>query len=80
MEYFPAARGSLGIAFLAGYATGLIEDFAAIKHSWLVHPEITTPDADAVEIYRDYWKVYNEFEQRMAVPFAQLARIALRGS
>jgi xylulokinase len=75
MEYFPSARGSLGIAFLAGYAAGLIADFGAIKHSWLIHPEVTTPDADAVSLYRDYWQVYTEFEQRMAAPFAQLARI-----
>jgi xylulokinase len=59
VEYHPAASGALGIAFLAGYATGHIADFAAIRSAWLAHPEITQPDPAAVAVYRRLQTVYD---------------------
>jgi xylulokinase len=76
LEYYPAASGSLGIAFLAGYAAGLVADFGAIKVSWLRNPLITRPDPSAVGIYDDYFRLYCEFEQHMTIPFAHLAQVA----
>ncbi|MDZ4159663.1 MAG: FGGY family carbohydrate kinase [Anaerolineaceae bacterium] len=76
MEYYPASSGSLGIAFLAGYAAGLIADFGDIKHTWLRNPQITQPDQTAAATYDLYFKIYCEFEQQMTTPFAHLAQVA----
>jgi xylulokinase len=75
LEYYPAASGALGIAFLAGYAAGLISNFREIKQGWLKDPQITSPDPDAVAAYDRYYDVYCDFEQHMTAPFAHLARV-----
>lgn len=73
IEYYPAASGSLGIAFLAGYAAGLIQDFENIKRSWLRDPEITLPDPESVPVYDRYFDIYCSFEQQMSASFMELA-------
>jgi xylulokinase len=74
LEYYPAASGALGIAFLAGYAAGLISDFDAVKRVWLSDPDITTPVASSVGAYDSFYDLYCEFERQMTVPFEHLAR------
>ncbi|MCX6032547.1 MAG: hypothetical protein NT169_25045 [Chloroflexi bacterium] len=44
IEHHAQASGSLGIAFLAAYATGQVSNFDAIRDAWLVDPEISIPD------------------------------------
>jgi xylulokinase len=78
LAYYPASSGSLGIAFLAGYAAGLIAYFGDIKHSWLRDPQVTRPDETAARTYDQYFKLYCEFEQQMTSPFAHLAQVAQR--
>jgi xylulokinase len=70
LEYHPQSAGSLGIAFLAGYATGLLPDFAAIKAGWLAHPEVVHPDPTAARIYRRNYTTYLALEQALAPVFA----------
>jgi len=74
MEYYAAASGALGIAFLAGYAAGLISEFAEIKQSWLNSPQITRPEGRATAAYDRYFGIYCEFEQHMTEPFAHLSQ------
>ncbi len=73
IEYYPASSGSLGIAFLAGYAVGLIQDFEDIKKSWLRDPQITVPDPGSVPVYDRYFDIYCRFEQQLSPSFMQLA-------
>jgi len=79
MEYYPGSSGALGIAFLAGYAAGLISDFGDIKHVWLRDPKITLP-GPSVAIYDRYYEIYCEFEENMAIPFKHLAQAALKSN
>lgn len=76
VEYYPSASGALGIAFLAGYAAGLIQDFNDIKRHWLQGAEITIPDPLLTPAYDRYFEVYCDFDRQMAAPFAQLAQLA----
>jgi sugar (pentulose or hexulose) kinase len=78
LEYSPGASGALGIAFIAGYAVGLIEEFTEIKESWLQGQELTTPDPTASALYRRLFPIYVEFEEALAAPFAHLAERAER--
>jgi xylulokinase len=76
MEYYPSASGALGIAFLAGYAAGLIKDFQDIKTKWLQNAEITVPDSRVTPVYDRYFEVYCDFDRQMTEPFAKLAQTA----
>lgn len=78
LEYYAAASGALGIAFLAGYAAGLIPNFGDIQQVWLKDPQITSPDPAAVAAYDRYYEVYCDFEQHMIAPFAHLAQVVAR--
>jgi len=78
LEYYPAASGALGIAFLSGYAAGLITDFADIKAIWLKDPQITSPDPQAVAVYDRCYELYCDFEQHMTLSFAHLARLTAK--
>jgi xylulokinase len=73
VEYHPAGGGALGIAFLAGYAVGLLEDFDLIWNRWLCEPEILQPDLGAHATYNHAYASYCEFDQVLAEPFAHLA-------
>jgi xylulokinase len=70
LEYHPQAAGSLGIAFLAGYAAGLLPDFAALKDQWLVDNEIVAPNAEAATVYRRAYATYLALEEALAPVFA----------
>jgi xylulokinase len=65
LDYHPDAAGALGSAFLAGYATGLLSDFGAIKHGWLAHPQIVLPDARAASVYRQGYATYLRLEEAL---------------
>jgi xylulokinase len=72
LEYHPQSSGAVGIAFLAGYATGNISDLRAIKTAWLVDPIIVQPRPEAVEIYRQLYPVYCHLDRTLGPAFAML--------
>ncbi len=67
--FHPKSSGALGIAFLAGYATGLKKDFAAINQKWLQDPVVTEPDPEIVELYDHLFKYYCKFDEALEEPF-----------
>lgn len=75
LAYHPRSSGALGIAFMAGYATGLVNEFKQIKSRWLYGAEITQPDPVAHAEYDRLFRIYCEFDQALAKPFADLDAI-----
>lgn len=75
IEYHPQSEGALGVAFLAGYAVNLIDDFGLIRNEWLRHGERLAPNPRVSEIYRKLFPVYCEFDEAVAAPFAHLAEV-----
>jgi xylulokinase len=73
VEYHPSGGGALGIAFLAGYAVGLLKDPNLIRTKWLRQPEVLHPDPQARARYDRAYASYCEFDQALAAPFAHLA-------
>ncbi len=73
--YHPGSSGALGIAFMAGYATGLVDDFKRINTRWLHGAELTQPDRAACADYERLFHIYCEFDQALAKPFAELAAV-----
>lgn len=76
LAYHPRSSGALGIAFLAGYSTGVVDDFKQMKTGWLRGPEITQPDPAAHAEYDRLFPIYCEFDRALARPFAALAALA----
>jgi xylulokinase len=79
LAYHPRSSGALGIAFLAGYAVGLLDDLHRIKTEWLSGPEVIHPRPAACAVYNDLFRVYNEFDRVLAGPFAELAAVTEKG-
>jgi len=74
VEYHPLSGGAVGIAFMAGFATGLVSDFRFIKTGWLVDPVVTHPAPEAVRVYRHLYPVYCHLDQSLGPAFAMLQR------
>jgi xylulokinase len=72
IEHHPAASGALGIAFLAGHATGRLASFEALRHTWLAEPTITNPDAAAQAVYRARYQAYCLLEEVLGPVYALL--------
>ncbi len=72
LEYHASSGGAVGIAFLAGYATGYVKDFRVIRTTWLADPVITQPEPGAVEIYRQLYPVYSYLDRTLEPAFAML--------
>jgi len=72
IEYHYQASGSLGIAFLAAYATGLAGGFETIRDDWLARPELTLPDAGTRRCYDDLYKLYCHLDSSLSAAFAML--------
>jgi xylulokinase len=70
IEHHPQASGSLGIAFLAAYATGQVSGFDAIRDTWLVGPELSIPDPSTRRIYDDRYRLYCHLDDSLATAFA----------
>jgi sugar (pentulose or hexulose) kinase len=73
LAYHPCSGGALGIAFLAGYAVGIVDDFRQIKTGWLHGPGVTQPDRASHAEYDRLYPIYCEFDRALAEPFAELA-------
>jgi xylulokinase len=72
LSYHPESSGSLGIAFLAGYAVGLVTDFGDIKYKWLRNPQEIVPIPENVRIYDKLFPTYCEFDEALVGPYANL--------
>jgi hypothetical protein len=75
LEHQADASCALGVAFIAGYATGLIDDFSLIESRWLREVEVIQPQPAAADLYRRLFPVYCEFDRALAQPFAHLAEV-----
>jgi xylulokinase len=75
LAYHPRSGGALGVAFLAGYAMGLVDDFRQIKTAWLCEEEIIQPDPAARAEYDRLFPIYCGFDRALAKPFAELAAV-----
>lgn len=69
LVYHPKSSGALGIAFIAGYATGLEKDFTAINQKWLKDPIFTEPDPASVKFYDRLFRYYCKFDEALEEPF-----------
>ncbi len=74
IEYHPAASGALGIAFLAGYATGHIAGFESIRDAWLAQPAVTVPDPTTYGVYRSHYQAYCCLDETLGAVYAMLDR------
>jgi xylulokinase len=79
LEYYAGSGGALGIAFLTAYALGLAKQFTDIKYAWLARPEVTTPQPEAVQLYRRLFPIYCAFDEVVAAPYAQLRKAVQEG-
>jgi xylulokinase len=75
LEHHAQASGSLGIAFLAAYATGQVTSLSAIRDAWLADPEITTPDPNIRRTYDDFYRVYCHLDSSLAEAFGMLQAV-----
>jgi xylulokinase len=80
IEHHPQSGGSLGIAFLAGYASGLVGRFEAIRDTWLVGPELSVPDAGRRRHYEELYRLYCHLDSGLSAAFAMLPASAGRNS
>jgi len=59
-EYVAGAEASLGAAYLAGYAVGLVPDFEGLCRGWVEVNGVTEPDATRHRAYRPYYGLYRD--------------------
>lgn len=70
IEYHPQSGGSLGIAFLAAYASGLVGSFATIRDAWLADPTVSRPNLSTRRTYDDLYRLYCHLDDSLATAFA----------
>ncbi len=70
IEHHPRASGSLGVAFLAAYASGQVSSFDAIRDAWLAGPELSIPDPSTRRAYDDLYRFYSHLDSGLAAAFA----------
>ncbi|OIO93054.1 MAG: hypothetical protein AUK03_08850 [Anaerolineae bacterium CG2_30_64_16] len=66
----------MGIAFLAAYATGQVNGFAAIQDAWLAGPKISIPDPGTRRTYDDLYRLYCHLDSNLSTAFAMLPTLA----
>ena len=64
--------GSLGIAFLAGYGTGLITDFKGTSAKWFSDYSIIRPVPRNVAVYSKYYTFYKELKKKLGALYEPL--------
>ncbi|MCS6907766.1 MAG: FGGY family carbohydrate kinase [Anaerolineales bacterium] len=72
--YYPKASGALGIAYLCGYALGLIPDFETIQHEWLAEASLTQPDPQQVGLYQRLFEYYCRLDRTLEGFFTQIGQ------
>ncbi|CAA9543750.1 MAG: Carbohydrate kinase, FGGY family [uncultured Thermomicrobiales bacterium] len=68
-----------GDAFLAGLATGLVPDLAALNRDWVRIGETLAPDPAAHAAYGDYYRVYRDLYAASRDQLHALARLGRGG-
>ena len=66
---------SLGDAFLAGLATGLVPDRGALERDWVKIELTLEPRAEVTRRYDDYYRVYRELYAAATDQLHELARL-----
>ncbi|MCA9879712.1 MAG: hypothetical protein KC442_18090, partial [Thermomicrobiales bacterium] len=66
---------SFGDAFLAGLATGLVPDLAALQREWVTLAMQLAPNPTVKPIYDDYYTVYRELYEAAKPQLHALARL-----
>lgn len=65
LHYNPKSSTALGIAFLAGYGSGVIEEFEQLGDVWFGDSQVIEPDPEHVEQYNVLYKRYQELRKAM---------------
>jgi sugar (pentulose or hexulose) kinase len=66
---------SYGDAFLAGVATGIIPDRAAISREWVSVARVIEPNPDTAETYAEYHAIYRSLYQSTRGEMHRLAEL-----
>ncbi len=66
---------SYGDAMLAGLATGIVPDVAAIRDSWVKVAEVLEPDPAATATYDEYYRVFRSLYENAKGDLHSLARL-----
>jgi xylulokinase len=66
---------SLGDAFLAGLATGIIPDRAALQRDWVHIDTVLKPNAALAKLYDEYYRVYRGLYENAKDDLHELARL-----
>jgi len=64
---------SYGDAFLAGWATGLVDGIPALKRDWVVLAEQYKPRSEEAAIYAQYYPIYRSLYESTKTQMHQLA-------
>jgi xylulokinase len=65
LYYNPKSSTALGIAFLAGYGSGLIERYDTLEKSWLSDSIAVKPDEEKSRQYHGLYEKYQELRSRL---------------
>ena len=71
-DYVEDADGPLGAAYVAGMATGLFEDFEALKNRWVKVSAHTEPNWEYYKKYSNYYSIFVELHQALEKSFQRL--------
>jgi xylulokinase len=66
---------SLGDAFLAGLATGIVPDHAALQRDWVQIESILEPNPSDARVYEEYYQVYRNLYDHAKEDLHALARL-----
>ena len=68
----PAGQRRVGDHVLAGYASGLVGSFEAVRDDWLAGPKLTVPDVTTRHCYDDLYRLYCHLDGNLSAAFAML--------
>jgi xylulokinase len=66
---------SLGDAFLAGLARGIVPDRSALQRVWVQIETVLEPDPTITTVYDEYFQVYRAFYENAKADLHKLARL-----
>jgi xylulokinase len=69
---------SYGDAFLAGLATGLVDNLQALNGSWVEVERMVEPNSDLVEHYAEYYDIYRRIYRQTVDEMHELAHLSER--
>lgn len=60
LHYNPKSATALGVAFLAGYGSGMIENYSELEKTWLGDSKVIKPNEKRAEKYNKLYEKYQE--------------------